>query len=118
MLVKCVRLASPRQGEDNAWFFEVSRSRLPVSESLNSLPAAANVEVGNDVNMSLFMRSVKRQSSFDFGGTPIASLRLVEKTFTLSMWPHLGQVKISFPGTTMDIARKMMATTSHADAPR
>ena len=89
-----------------------------MSEALNSLPIAAKVEVGNVLNMARLSRSVKRQSSFDFGGTPIASLRLVEKTFTLLMCPHLGHVKISFPGITIDIERKMMATTSHADAPR
>ena len=33
--------------------------RLPVSEALNSLPAAAKVEVGNDVNMSAFFCVVK-----------------------------------------------------------
>lgn len=89
-----------------------------MSEALNSLPAAVKVEVGNDVNMARLRRSVNHQSSFDFGGTPIASLRLVEKTFTLSMCPHFGQVKMSLPGTITEEARKMMATTSHADAPR
>ena len=58
------------------------------------------------------------QSSFDFGGTPISSLKLVEKVFTLSVYPQFGQMKISFPGTTMDMARKIMATTSQLDAPQ
>lgn len=45
----------------------MSRLRLPVSEALNSLPTAANVEVGNDVNMSRLRRSVKRH--FFVGGS-------------------------------------------------
>lgn len=64
MLVKYVRLASPRQGEDSAVFLRCQvASAGCASQPTKEPPGRRKEEGGNVVNMSAFLKIVKPRTS-------------------------------------------------------